>query len=195
MPTQANLLSIPQELRDKIFEYFYGVSDAANKRFDIRLLRPSWTTIEPANAEVRIPSYEVPPSKDAILVCRQLYMEMSNMQAAAFRRYWNESTFHISDDAVEFNNSFRAGPDRYTQRFKHFIFHTRCDHEIVEVGLHFRAGKWTASYYISDSLWSLSTVFRQHGVPTPQGLQTSYGFEEDVRTFSASGAFSGERKP
>lgn len=116
------------------------------------------------------------------------------MQAAAFRRYWNESTFHISDDAVELNNSFRAGPDRDMQRFKHFIFHTRCDHEMVEVGLHFRAGKWTASYYVSDSLWSLSTVFRQHGVPAPQGLQTGYGFEEDVRTFSASGAFSGERK-
>jgi hypothetical protein len=187
MPT---LLEIPQELRDKIFEYVYGVSDAANKRIDIRLLRPS-RNIE---AEARIPSCQAPQFKDAILVCRQLRVEMSNMQAAAFRRYWNESTFHIGDDGMDLGDSFRTGSDRDMQHVKHFVIHARCDRETVEVGLQFQAGKWTASYYISDRLWSNSTLYLQHGIPAPQGLQTGFDFEEDMRRFSASGAFSGERE-
>jgi hypothetical protein len=191
--SQANLLAIPQELRDKIFEYVYGVSDAANKRINIRLPRLAWNIVDPAKAEARIPSYQAPPSKNAILVCRQLHMEMNNMQATALCRYWDESTFHVRDD-VALSDRFCAGSDRDIQHVKHFVFHVRCMHEMVEVDLHFRTGKWAASFYISDRLWSVSVMFQQFGLPTPQALQPGTGFEEDMRRRSRSGAFSGERE-
>lgn len=192
--SQANLLRIPQELRDNIFEYLYGISDAANDRINIRLPRVHWSNVKSIKAEARIACYQAPPSKDAILVCRQLYEEMSNMQAAAFRHYWNESTFHICEDDVVINNGSCAGSDRDMQHAKHFVFHVRCDEEPVEVELHFRAGKWMPSFYVSDQLWSVSVYFQQHGIPAPQGPQPVYGFEEDMRIRSAPGAFSGERE-
>ena len=192
--SQASLLGIPQELRDKIFEYLYGVSDAANDRINIRLPRVHWSNVKSIKAEAMIACYQAPPSKDAILVCRQLYEEMSNMQAAAFRRYWEENTFHICEDDVVLGNRFYAGSDRDMQHAKHFVFHVRCDGEPVEVEMHFRAGKWMPSYYISDRLWSTSVYFQRFGTPAPQGPQPAYEFEGDMRQRSAAGAFSGERE-
>jgi len=170
------------------------VSDAADQRIIMTLACFSWDTTNGAEAEARIASYQAPPSKAAILVCRQLRMEMSNMQVAAFRRCWDESTFHICEDDMAFLNRFCVGPDRDMQHVKHFIFHVRCVNEMIEVELHFRAGKWAASFYVSDQLWSVSTMFQQFGVPAPQGLQPGLGFQEEMRQRSASGAFSGERE-
>jgi hypothetical protein len=191
--SQASLLGIPQELRDKIFEYVYGVSDAADEHINVMLHRLDWNNMNSAKAEARIASYQAPPSKNAILVCRQLRMEMSNMQAAALRRYWDKSTFHISDDGVLGDRLF-AGSDRDIQHVKHFVFHVLCMHEMIEVELNFRTGKWAASFYISDSLWSASAIFLQLGLPAPQGSQPGVGFAEVVRRFSRAGAFSGERE-
>ena len=116
------------------------------------------------------------------------------MRAAAFRRYWEESTFHICEDDLVLGNKLCAGSDRGMQSVKHFVFHVRCMHEMIEVELHFRTGKWAASFYISDSLWSASAIFQQLGLPAPQGSQPGVGFAEDVRRLSSSGAFSGERE-
>ena len=40
-PSQASLLGIPQELRNKIFEYVHGVSDPVGKRIKMGLLLSS----------------------------------------------------------------------------------------------------------------------------------------------------------
>lgn len=146
-PSQASLLGIPQELRNKIFEYVYGEPDAASGLIKLKVLGPSWaagTTAGPnltIDASVRIPPSSVPPSKNAILACRQLRIEMSNMQAAAFRRYWSESTFDIYDDRGLLSNIFCAGSDRDLQHIKRFVDQVKWRGKMITVGLHFQAGK------------------------------------------------------
>ena len=105
--SQASLLGILQELRNKIFEYVYGGSDAASGSIKLKMLGPSWaagTTARPnltIDASARISPSSAPPSENVMLACRQLRIEMSNMQAAAFRRYWSGSTFDIYDTSIE----------------------------------------------------------------------------------------------
>jgi hypothetical protein len=49
------------------------------------------------------------PSKDPLLICRQLYAEMKKMQAACFRDYWQTNIFVI--DAMDHRHS-PASPNR-----------------------------------------------------------------------------------
>jgi len=68
------------------------------------------------------PRDSAPPSKDALLVCRQLYAEQKQSQAAAYRRWWTAQRF-----AVTFENPFMlaqlrpvARPD--LQRIRWFAY-------------------------------------------------------------------------
>ena len=136
------------------------------------MLGPSWAAGITAGPNLAIdPSVGIspvlpPPSKNAILVCRQLYIEMSNMQAATFRQYWSENSFDISDDHGLASNVFCPGPDRDLQHVKRFADHLVFDHLTITVRLHFQAGKWIASFYPPDHpFWS--KIFQSRGKPIP----------------------------
>lgn len=172
--------------------------DAANNRIKMRVLGPSWATgftagpnlaIKPA---VRIVSHHAPPSKDAILACRQLCTEMSNMQAAAFRRYWSENTFEICDDHVATSDTFYTGSDRDMQHVKHFVVHVKCEDARVAVEVHFQAGNWMASFFAQDHAWS--KIFQWRGRSVPQGLQHLDEFDQEMRVQRTLEAFPGERE-
>lgn len=183
--SQASLLGIPQELRNKIFEYVYEEPDAASGSIKLKVLGPSWaagTTAGPnltIDASARIPPSSAPPSKTAILACRQLRIEMSNMQAAAFRRYWSESTFDIYDYREQFSKIFCAGSDRDLQHVKRFIYQVKFRGKMTLVRLHFQAGKWIASFCLPDQPWS--KMIQDLGKPAPRGFQRLAGFEEAMR--------------
>lgn len=170
-PSQASLLGILQELRNKIFEYIYGEPDAASGSIKVKVLGPSWaagTTAGPnltIDASTRISPSSAPPSRNAILTCRQLRIEMSNLQAAAFRRYWSESTFDVYDNRWLLSNIFCAGSDRDLQDIKRFVDQVKCRGKMISVRLNFQAGKWIASFCLPEQPWS--EMFQYLGKPAP----------------------------
>jgi hypothetical protein len=89
--TRPTLLNIPQELRDKIFEYVYGTG-ADNGRVDVVVVNSR----EPFVRKATLASHHTLPSKDTLLICRQLYFEMRSMQKALYRQFWTANTFFVS---------------------------------------------------------------------------------------------------
>lgn len=63
-----------------------------------------------------------PPTKDAIMPCRQLYCEMKAMQVAAFRKYWSTNRFvYVTADMVALNfNQHRMPHHVSMEHIKHF---------------------------------------------------------------------------
>ena len=89
------LLSIAQELRDIIFAHVFNTADPSST-IDLRII-----PCDNARKDVRAgtPSREAsPPTKDPLLVCRQLHTEQRQAHAAAYRRYWDSQRFHITTD-------------------------------------------------------------------------------------------------
>jgi hypothetical protein len=87
---RPSVLNIPQELPDKIFEYVYGTG-ADNGRVDVIVVnsrRPF--------RRVMLASRHTLPSKDTLLICRQLYFEIRGMQQALYRQFWTANTIHLS---------------------------------------------------------------------------------------------------
>lgn len=77
-PSQANLLGIPQELRNKIFEYVFDVLDATGGCVGLLLNSPY--IHQPGGVPyAAVKSTQAPPSKDPLLVCRQLHAELRLM--------------------------------------------------------------------------------------------------------------------
>ena len=113
------------------------------------------------------------------------------MQAAAFRRYWSESTFDMYDDRRLLSDIFYAGSDRDLQHVERFVDQVKWRGKMITVRLHFQAGRWIASFYLPEQPWS--KMFQYLGKPVPRGLQRLAGFEEAMRAHSRSGAFTGER--
>ena len=84
--SRPTLLGIPQELRDMIFSYVYDTFDADNT---VLIFVASW--------RAGMKSEEAPRTKDALLVCKQIYAEQKKMQAAAHRRYWTVQRFLLAE--------------------------------------------------------------------------------------------------
>jgi hypothetical protein len=93
-PHPATLLGLPQELRDNIFEHVYEVLGSPDDRIMLMLCLDIYRRRK-GFPEAAVPSSQAPPSKNPLLVCRQLYVEMKSMQAAAFRQYWSKTTFDL----------------------------------------------------------------------------------------------------
>jgi hypothetical protein len=87
--SRPTVLNIPQELRDKTFEYVYGNSGTDDGRVDVVVVktRPPWS-------RAGLASHHTLPS--TLLVCRQLYIEMRGMQRALCRQFWTANTIHLS---------------------------------------------------------------------------------------------------
>lgn len=95
---QANpptLLTITQELRDIIFTHVFDAADP-DSTIDMRII-PCDNIRE--NVRAGTLSRETsPPTKNPLLVCRQLHTEQKQAHAAAYRRYWASKRFHITTD-------------------------------------------------------------------------------------------------
>jgi hypothetical protein len=198
-PNQPTLLGIPQELRNKIFEYVYGLPDAADDCIKTELLASSLIigiTTRPSlveGAAVRLNSNQAPPSKDPLLVCRRLWFELRYMQAAAYRRYWTESTFDICRDHISLADGSCDIPSSELRYAKHFIIHVHYGRAKIAVRLHFQAGKWIGTFRVPSHDWALLRQPSNTNVPAPQGLLCLIGFEDEMRDTSTKGAFSGQQ--
>ena len=125
-PSQTTLLGIPQELRIKIFEYVYEVCDKPDSCIDVILFDPRipndasdfWD-----RTQAMIPLWAAPPTRTPTLVCRQLYTEIKEMQAAAIRHYWSKNIFSIDSKLPQQlpHHAYRVAKLRDLMHAEHFI--------------------------------------------------------------------------
>lgn len=140
--SQPTLLSIPQELRNKIFEYVYDTTGATHGRVDLVI-------IDSKNSSQRgtlITSHQTLPCKSPLLICQQIYQEMRGMQKAAYRHFWTSNAFWVS-----FHNSSRTlhrqliASNENMLHIEHFVIvFEKTDHH-VEVDINIGGGRTTSS--------------------------------------------------
>lgn len=186
--SQATLLGIPQELRNKIFEHVY--SDYGTTASHILADLVNVFNVQ-GDVRVQVASCHSPPSKDAILVCRQIYTEIKKMQAAACRRHWSESTFNINFVESPSNSPAEAYicPGRDLQHAKHFILRTHYRGSLIACHLDFQLGKWTIWFHASERGW-YGLVPGPGWPPEPQGPQRLAYFEDELRAYGVPAPFS-----
>jgi hypothetical protein len=185
-PHEPTLLGIPQELRNKILGHVYDVSDTPGGGIGLMLDEAGWCCPY-GLPEAGIQSSEAPPSKNPILVCRQLYKEMRSMQAAAFRQYWSKSTFDasVSCHLEETSDRLYRAADRDLQHIK--CFSISCGREglgfAVDVECRFQAGRWTASFSFTDHVWMCICDCNglRRRVSRPRGLLRLVFFDREMR--------------
>lgn len=91
-------MTLPQELRNRIYDYVFADSITYARepiKYDWEVKAELNTETAYVPARIRLDE-TAPPTKDALLPCRQLYSEMKEMQATAFREYWSTNRFIYS---------------------------------------------------------------------------------------------------
>ena len=92
--SQCKFMTIPRELRIMIYAYVYeyrpDTQNTSTKHRDEDADRQAEDSHLAANISL---AETAPPTKDAILPCRELYMEMRKIQIAAYRKYWTKNRF------------------------------------------------------------------------------------------------------
>jgi hypothetical protein len=178
-PHQATLLGIPRELRNTIFGHVYGLFDASGGQVDMMICPEKIP-------KIGVQYSQAPPSKDPVLVCRQLYTEMKSMQAEAFRQYWSNATFDASmhNDLHYTTDIVYAVADRDLQHVKQFniVISLQTSAVTVEVECRFRDGNWTASFDPSDELWECvcDCDIWMRSVPRPQERVRMVHFDSEI---------------
>jgi hypothetical protein len=186
-PHPATLLGLPQELRDKIFEHAYESLDSPDDRIRLTLSADNIYGPRKGFPGAAIPSSQAPPSKDPLLVCRQLYIEMGSMQAAAYRQYWSKNTFDVSL-ASHLENT----PDIHYSVADRDLNHIKCfttsgsyegGESVVEFEYRFRDGGWMASFDVSNDLWNFICGYNSWppNLPRLRGRSRLIGFEREMR--------------
>jgi hypothetical protein len=115
--TAPTLLDIPQELRDIIFAHVFTPT-SPNSPIDLQIV-PCDNIRQDVRAGT-LPHEPSPPSKTPILVCRQLYTELKNSHATAYRQYWTSQTFHITGSRPFILSKLRPASDA-DLRHIHFL--------------------------------------------------------------------------
>lgn len=89
-----------------------------------------------------------PPSKGAILACRELYEEMKEMYAAAYRAYWSDNRFIYDVGRLDAQSALPA--DKDLQHVQHFCFVLR---RLPDYYVHvvFEGGKWDSWLLPTDA--------------------------------------------
>jgi hypothetical protein len=164
----------------------YEVLDSPDDRIRLTLGADNIYMPRKGSPNAAIPSSQAPPSKDPLLVCRQLYIEMRSMRAAAFRQYWSKNTFDVS-----LVSRLKNTPDMHygvaDRDMKHIkCFTTSGSYEgtgpTVEVEYRFRDGGWMASLDVSTNLWHFICGYNGWPpiLPEPQGRSRLIGFEREM---------------
>lgn len=101
--SQSRLMTIPRELRIMIYGYVFDYNiDARKKRINIKDEEADSENKSPyLTPKIRLEK-TAPPSKEVILPCRELYLEMRNMQVSAYRHYWTHNRFTLPLDKIAF---------------------------------------------------------------------------------------------
>lgn len=146
--SSPSLLSLPPELRNAIFSYVYNTAVPDH----IILLRFK-------SGRAGVESDKVPPNKNSLLICRQIYNEMKGIQAAAYRRYWTVQKFLIIADR-DTKKNLHLATEADLQHICHLAIH-RCfwlEKHTALISFHYSsASAWLVSMERSRSQQAIST--------------------------------------
>jgi len=103
--------------------------------------------------QAMIPLWAAPPTRTPTLVCRQLYAEMKDMQAAAIRHYWSKNVFSIDSTLPEQlpHHAYQAVKPRDFMHAEHFNLRLNDYGLEFAVAIGFEAGQWTASSDVTEN--------------------------------------------
>lgn len=116
------LLNIPQELRDQIFAHVYGPADP-NAIVDLRIV-PCYTESDDTLVVQAgtLLHQESPPTKGSLLICRQLYTEMKQAHATAYRQFWSSQHFHITTTRAYILDKLRLASEVDLRHIRTLVF-------------------------------------------------------------------------
>jgi hypothetical protein len=114
--SSSRLMTLPKEIRNDIYTYvFCDNIDRVNA--PIKYDREGKAVMADAPAPVHLVRF-LPPPKESILACRQLYSEMKGMYTAAYRAYWSDNWFICN--ARQFLPNSEYPPDKDMQHIRNF---------------------------------------------------------------------------
>ncbi|GAB7329746.1 hypothetical protein MBLNU13_g01475t2 [Cladosporium sp. NU13] len=136
-PSQATLLEIPQELRNKIFEYVYDVCDKPDSCIDVVFHDPALGSATDQDSDPRLSS---------------TLRRVQKMQAAAIRHYWSKNIFSIESTGPKQlpHHAYQAVRPRDLMHAEPFILQLIGYGLEFPVAIRFEAGQWTASSDVSE---------------------------------------------
>jgi hypothetical protein len=138
--SSSRLMTLPKEIRNDIYTYvFCDNIDRVNA--PIKYDREGKAVMADAPAPVHLVRF-LPPPKESILACRQLYSEMKGMYTAAYRAYWSDNWFICN--ARQFLPNSEYPPDKDMQHIRHFCLLLRLAQECY-LHLVFQGGEWECS--------------------------------------------------
>jgi hypothetical protein len=135
--SSSRLMTLPKEIRNIIYTYVF----CDNIEHVCEPIRYDWNVEAViADAPTRIHlDQSSPPSKGTIMACRELYSEMREMHAAAYRAYWSDNRFIYDVGRLGPSPGLPANKD--LQHIEQFCLVLR-HFEDYYVHLVFEGGKW-----------------------------------------------------
>lgn len=135
--SRSRLMTIPKEIRNIIYDFVF----CDNIDLVREPIKYDWEVeAVAADAPTRVNlDLASPPSKGTILACRELYEEMKEMYAAAYRAYWSDNRFAY--DAGRLDAASVLPADKDLQHIRHFCFVLR---RLPNYCIHitFERGRW-----------------------------------------------------
>ena len=130
-------MTIPKEIRNMIYDFVF-CDNIVPVREPIKYDWEVEAVVADAPARVNL-DLASPPSKGTILACRELYEEMKEMYAAAYRAYWSDNRFIYDVGRLDAASVLPA--DKDLQNVQHFCFVLRRRPNYY-VHIVFEEGKW-----------------------------------------------------
>jgi len=109
-------MTLPKEIRNIIYEYVF-CDNVDHFHEPIRYDRDVGTVMADVPTRVNL-ERSSPPSKETILACRELYLEMKGMYIVAYRAYWSDNRFTYNPERFE-PTSFLP-PNKDMRHIQHF---------------------------------------------------------------------------
>lgn len=133
----SRLMTLPKEIRNSIYTSVF-CDNIESVRDPVRYYRDPEVVVAAAPTRISL-SRSSPPSKGAILACRELYSEMKGMHAAAYRAHWSSNLFVYNDRRQ--NTRYCLPADRDLRHMQQFCLVPR---HLLGYHIHivFEEGKW-----------------------------------------------------
>lgn len=136
--SSSRLMTLPKEIRNIIYTYVF-CDNIDYVREPVRYDAEGNAVMSDVPRSVHL-DQSSPPSKETILACRELYSDMKEMHAAAYREYWSNNRFIYG---VQHLGAARIRPaGNNLQRVQQFCLMIRDLRVEYHLHIAFEGGSW-----------------------------------------------------
>lgn len=173
-------MNLPRELRNRIYEFvFCDDSTYTHETIAYRWVDDivsqfgiTWDS-KPEAETAYVPQAigldcATPPSKDCILLCRQLHCEMKQMYVAAYRSYWTANRFLYDPLEVSWPDASNLPADKDMKRIREFLIYLDPDYRLRIV---FNGLGWESWLLPDDSVVHRFYNFGTHAWLTQEAIK------------------------